>query len=197
MEQNDSRCPWAGTDPLYRQYHDSEWGIPQHDDRKLFELLILEGMQAGLSWLTILRKRENFRIAFDDFDPAAVAGYRQDKIDRLMQNAGIIRNRRKLEAAVTNAQAFLEVQAEFGSFAHYLWSRTSGQPVVNQFRQVNELPARTELSDQLSRDLVSRGFKFVGSTICYAFMQSAGLVCDHLTSCPCHPAYQKSEENIL
>jgi len=197
MEQQDSTCPWANTDPLYRQYHDSEWGVPQHDDRKLFELLILEGMQAGLSWLTILRKRENFRIAFDNFDPAVVASYHRDKLDLLLQNACIIRNRRKLEAAVTNAQAFLDLQAEFGTFDHYLWSWVSGRPIVNQFEQVHELPARTELSDRLSRDLIRRGFKFAGSTICYAYMQSAGLVCDHLTSCSCHTAHQNTKENAL
>jgi DNA-3-methyladenine glycosylase I len=197
MDTQDSTCPWAGTDPLYRHYHDTEWGIPQHDDRKLFELLTLEGMQAGLSWLIVLRKREYFRVALDGFDPAAVAAYQREQIDRLMQNAGIIRNRRKLEASVTNAQAFLRIQAEFGSFDRYLWSWVGERPIINQFNQINELPAHTELSDRMSRDLISRGFKFVGSTICYALMQSAGLVCDHLASCSCHPANQMSEENNL
>jgi DNA-3-methyladenine glycosylase I len=187
MEPDIQVCPWAINDPLYRQYHDTEWGVPLHDDQRLFELLILEGMQAGLSWLTILRKRENFRQAFDQFQPEKVAVYDDGKIEELLQNPGIIRNRLKIKAAITNARAFLAVQHEFGSFDRYLWSWVEGQPLVNNFQLIGEIPAQTGLSDRLSRDLASRGFKFVGSTICYALMQSAGLVWDHLAGCPCRP----------
>jgi DNA-3-methyladenine glycosylase I len=178
-------CPWAATDPLYREYHDTEWGRPLHDDRALFELLILEGMQAGLSWLTILRKRENFRRAFDNFEPLIVAAYGEDNIQALLQDPGIIRNRAKVRSAVASAAAFLVIQAEFGSFDRYLWSFVDGQPIINRPLAMGEVPARTELSDRLSRDLKKRGFNFVGSTICYAYLQSAGLVFDHLASCPC------------
>lgn len=181
-------CPWASTDPLYREYHDTEWGRPLHDDRALFELLILEGMQAGLSWLTVLRKRENFRRAFEGFEPVKVAAFSEAKIEALLQDAGIIRNRAKVRAAVANAAAFLATQAEFGSFDRYLWAFVDGQPVINHPATLGEIPASTALSDRLSRDLKQRGFNFVGSTICYAYMQSAGLVIDHLVSCACHPA---------
>jgi DNA-3-methyladenine glycosylase I len=180
-------CPWAGSDPLYRSYHDHEWGVPQHDDRLLFELLVLEGMQAGLSWLTILRKRDNFRLAFDHFDPVLVAGYETAKIDQLLQDAGIIRNRRKIEAAIGNAIAFLQVQAEFGSFDRYIWSWVDGGPIVNRWSSMADIPVRTALSDRISADLARRGFRFVGSTICYAYLQAAGLIWDHLRSCPCQP----------
>lgn len=183
-------CPWAGSDPLYRLYHDTEWGVPLHDDQRLFELLILEGMQAGLSWLTILRKRENFRLAFDQFDPVTVAAYDESRITELLQNPGIIRNQLKIRAAITNARAFLAVQAEFGSFDRYLWSWVDNQPMINHWQTLAEVPARTELSDRLSQDLLRRGFKFAGSTICYALMQAAGLVWDHLTSCCCQPGRQ-------
>ena len=196
MEEHQQVCPWAVNDPLYRHYHDTEWGVPQHDDRRLFELLILEGMQAGLSWLTILRKRDNFRIAFDSFDPVIVAGYDENKRSELLANPGIIRNRRKIEAAVGNARAFLRVQKDFGSFDHYFWSFVDGRPIVNFFHSLAEVPSRTDLSDRVSRDLTQRGFKFVGSTIVYAFLQSAGLVCDHLTSCSCHPENRKFKEEI-
>ena len=185
-------CPWAANDSLYRQYHDAEWGRPLHDDRALFELLILEGMQAGLSWLTILRKRENFRRAFDNFEPAVVATYDEAKIQALLQDPGIIRNRAKVRSAVASAEAFLAIQAEFGSFDRYLWSFVDGQPIINHPLAMGDVPARTELSDRLSRDLKKRGFNFVGSTICYAYLQSAGLVFDHLVNCPC--ALEQNEQ---
>lgn len=177
------RCAWAGTDPIYVAYHDTEWGVPVHDDQKIFEFLILEGMQAGLSWLTILKKRENFRAAFDNFDPEKVARYNARKIERLLQNPGIIRNRLKVNAAVTNAKAFLKVQEAFGSFDAYIWQFVGGQPKVNAWQSMKAIPAKTAESDALSTDLLKRGFKFVGSTICYAHMQAAGMVNDHLVSC--------------
>ncbi len=187
MANEQQVCPWAGNDPLYRQYHDTEWGVPLHDDQRLFELLVLEGMQAGLSWLTILRKREHFRQAFAHFDPAIVAGFDETQVTALLQNPGIIRNRLKIRAAIANAQAFLAVQAEFGSFDHYLWSWVDCRPIINHWDTLADIPARTELSDRLSQDLIRRGFKFVGSTICYALLQSAGLVWDHLAGCFCQP----------
>lgn len=177
------RCAWAGTDPIYVAYHDTEWGVPVHDDQKIFEFLILEGMQAGLSWLTILKKRENFRAAFDNFNPEKVARYNARKIERLLQNPGIIRNRLKVNAAVTNAKAFLKVQEAFGSFDAYIWQFVGGQPKVNAWQSMKAIPAKTAESDALSTDLLKRGFKFVGSTICYAHMQAAGMVNDHLVSC--------------
>lgn len=177
------RCPWAGTDPNYVAYHDTEWGVPVHDDRRIFEFLILEGMQAGLSWLTVLNKRENFRAAFDDFDPEKVARYNARKVERLLQNPGIIRNRLKVNAAVTNAKAFLLTQQEFGSFDAYIWQFVGGQPKVNGWRSMKDIPAKTAESDAMSKDLLKRGFKFVGSTICYAHMQAAGMVNDHLVGC--------------
>jgi DNA-3-methyladenine glycosylase I len=180
---NSQNCPWTGQDPLYLQYHDQEWGRPLHDDQQLFELLILETMQAGLSWLTILRKRENYRQAFAGFDPQQIARFDEAKIADLLQDPGIIRNRLKIRAAVSNAQAFLALQAEAGSFDRWLWQYTGGQPVVNRWQSLEEVPSRTELSDRLSQDLKKRDFKFVGSTICYAFLQSAGLVMDHLITC--------------
>jgi len=178
------RCPWAGTDPLYVRYHDEEWGVPLHDDRGLFEFLVLEGAQAGLSWLTILRKREHYRRAFDGFDPARVARYGQAKIASLLENPGIVRNRLKLQAAVRNARSFLAVQEEFGSFDRYIWGFAGGAPKRNRFRTLADVPARTAESDAMSQDLRRRGFAFVGSTICYAFMQATGMVNDHLTGCP-------------
>lgn len=180
---NLNRCAWAGDDELYCRYHDEEWGRPTHDDQELFELLILEGMQAGLSWITILRKRENFRRAFDNFDIDTILGYDEAKIESLMQDAGIIRNRLKINSVITNARAFREVQAEFGSFDAYLWGWVNGEPIVNHFESMDEIPATTELSDKISKDLKKRGFKFVGSTIVYAYMQSAGLVDDHVADC--------------
>ena len=180
-----ARCPWAATD-IYIEYHDREWGVPVHDDRRLFEFLILEGAQAGLSWLTILKKRENYRAAFDDFDPERVARYGGREIKRLLGNAGIVRNRLKIAAAVQNAKAFLSVQEEFGSFDRYVWRFVGGTPRQNCWRSLSDLPARTNESDALSADLKQRGFKFVGTTICYANMQATGMVNDHLVSCPRH-----------
>lgn len=178
-----TRCPWCGTDPLYIAYHDEEWGVPLHDDRRLFEMLLLEGAQAGLSWITILRKRNNYRKAFDGFDPVKIAHYDRRRIDALLKNDGIVRNRLKIEAAVTNARAFLGVQETFGSFDRYIWQFVGGTPIVNQRRFMGQIPARTRASDAMSRDLKARGFRFVGSTICYAFMQAVGMVNDHLITC--------------
>ena len=177
------RCTWCGNDPLYVAYHDEDWGVPVHDDRMLFEMLILEGAQAGLSWLTILKKRANYRNAFHGFEAARIARYDQAEIDRLMQEAGIVRNRLKIESAIKNARVFLKIQEEYGTFADYLWQYVDGTPVINSWRQHNDLPAHTPLSDRLSKALKRRGFKFVGSTICYAFMQSIGMVNDHTTDC--------------
>jgi DNA-3-methyladenine glycosylase I len=180
------RCAWAKTE-LSIAYHDQEWGVPLHDDRALFELLILEGVQAGLSWETILKKRENYRRAFDYFDAQVIAGYDQHKVEALLANPGIIRNRLKINAAIQNARAFLAVQKEFGSFDAYLWRFVDGQPKKNQWHTLQEVPARTPKSDILSKDLSKRGFKFVGSTICYAFMQAVGMVNDHTLDCFRYP----------
>ena len=178
------RCTWVDTkSKLYIDYHDNEWGVPLHEDNRLFEFLILEGMQAGLSWLIILKKRENFRIALDGFDPEKIAKYKAPKIKKLLKNQGIIRNRLKLEAAVTNAKAFLEVQKEFGSFDDYIWRFVGGKPIRNRWQSIDQIPAKTDLSDVMSKDLKKRGFKFVGSTICYSLMQAVGMVNDHITSC--------------
>jgi DNA-3-methyladenine glycosylase I len=174
---------WGEVDPLLRDYHDREWGVPLRDDRSLFEFLVLEGFQAGLSWMTILRKREAFRKAFAGFDPVKVARFTARDVKRLLGDAGIVRNRLKIEAAIHNARRFLEVQKEFGSFADYMWSFVGGQPVRNRFLSLKELPARTALSDRFSADLKKRGFKFVGSTIVYAHMQATGMVNDHLATC--------------
>jgi len=177
------RCPWCGTDPVYVAYHDREWGVPVYDDRKLFEFLILEGAQAGLRWITILKRRAGYRKAFQDFDPDKVARFTPKKIQALMQDAGIVRNRLKIESAVKNAGAFLKVQEEFGSFSAYQWRFVNGAPVRNDWKNIRQLPATTKLSDAFSRDLKSRGFGFVGSTTIYAYMQAVGMVDDHLTSC--------------
>ena len=177
------RCAWAGTEQLMTDYHDQEWGVPQHDDHKLFEFLILEGMQAGLSWMTILKKRENFRLAFDDFDPVVVSQYDQTKVEDLLTDAGIIRHRGKIEAAIMNAQTFLAVQSEFGSFDAYMWQFVGGKPKINSWRTMQELPAKTDESAAMSKDLLKRGFKFVGPTICYAHMQATGMVNDHTIDC--------------
>lgn len=176
------RCEWAKK-PIDIDYHDTEWGIPLHDDDKLFEFLILEGFQAGLSWNTILNKRENFRKAFDNFDYRKIAKYDQKKIDELLQNVGIIRNKLKINAAITNAKAFMKVQTEFGSFDKYIWSFTGGKTIINKWENMSELPATSKESDAMSKDLKKRGFKFVGSTICYAKMQAIGMVNDHLMNC--------------
>ena len=177
------RCPWCGTDPLYTLYHDTEWGVPVHDDRKLFEMLNLEGAQAGLSWITILRKRENYRKAFDKFDAKRIMRYDGKKVKELLGNEGIVRNRLKIAAVISNAEAFLKVQKEFGSFDAYLWRFVGGKPIVNKRKSIRDIPPTTPESDALSKDLKKRGFKFVGSTICYAFMQACGLVNDHETIC--------------
>ncbi|HTS67136.1 MAG TPA: DNA-3-methyladenine glycosylase I [Candidatus Acidoferrales bacterium] len=176
------RCAWAKGE-LYEQYHDTEWGVPVHDDRLLFEFLVLEGAQAGLSWSTILNKRENYRKAFGGFDPRKVARYDERKIAALLENPGIVRNRLKVRAAVTNAKAFLAVQKEFGSFDAYIWRFVGGKPIQNRWQTLKDLPPRTEVSDAMSKDLIKRGFTFVGSTICYAHMQATGMVNDHLVTC--------------
>jgi DNA-3-methyladenine glycosylase I len=177
------RCAWAGTDPSYVRYHDEEWGVPVHDDRRLFEFLILEGAQAGLSWSTILNKREHYREAFDRFDPVMVASYDGAKVERLLLDPGIIRNRRKVEAAITNARAVLAVKEEFGSFDHYIWRFVGGRPIQNAWTSIEEIPTESPVSVAMSKDLKKRGFKFVGPTICYAFMQAVGMVNDHTIDC--------------
>ncbi|HYC11642.1 MAG TPA: DNA-3-methyladenine glycosylase I [Nitrososphaerales archaeon] len=182
--QEKSRCGWVPPDdPLYLAYHDTEWGVPLHDDKRLFEFLVLEGMQAGLSWGTILKKRENFRRAFEGFDPEQIARYDGRKVRRLLSDPGIVRNRLKVWAAVTNARAFLSVQREFGSFDSYIWRFAGGRPRVNRWHSLNQIPAKTREAEEMSRDLLSRGFKFVGPTICYAHMQATGMVNDHVTTC--------------
>lgn len=177
------RCAWPTNDPLMLAYHDEEWGVPLHDDRKLFEFLVLDGFQAGLSWSIILIKRDNFRRAFGNFDPRRVAKYSGRDIERLLTNPGIIRNRLKVLAAISNAEAFLRIQKEFGSFDKYIWQFVCGKPIQNAFKSIREIPATSKESDAMSRDLKKRGFKFVGSTICYAFMQAAGMVNDHTVDC--------------
>lgn len=177
------RCPWAGTDPEMVAYHDEDWGVPVHDDRKWFEMLILEGAQAGLSWSTILKRRRSYQQAFDHFDVRKVAAYDDKKIALLLQNKGIIRNKLKVNAAVTNARCFLEVQEEFGSFSDYIWQFVGGKPIINHWETQEDVPVTTPESDQMSKDLKKRGFKFVGSTICYAYMQSTGMVNDHTIEC--------------
>jgi DNA-3-methyladenine glycosylase I len=186
-----TRCGWCGSDPLYVKYHDKEWGVPVHDERKHFEFLTLESAQAGLSWITVLRKRENYRSAFDNFDPRKVSVYGKEKISELLNNPGIIRNRLKIEAAISNAGKFLDVCSEFGSWDNYIWRFTEFKPLVNKFTNLKELPASTALSDKLSADLKKRGFKFVGSTIIYAHMQAIGMVNDHLIDCFRHEEIQK------
>ncbi len=183
MKQATQRCAWAGTDPLYGAYHDTEWGVPLHDDQRLFEFLMLEGAQAGLSWITILRKRDNYRAAFDHFDAEKIARYSAKKIERLLQDPGIVRNRLKVAAAVSNAQAFLKVQKEFGGFDRYLWQFVGGAPLQNCWKTHKQVPTSTAESDAMSKDLKKRGFKFVGSTICYAHMQACGMVNDHTVDC--------------
>ncbi|MDR4497729.1 MAG: DNA-3-methyladenine glycosylase I [Candidatus Scalindua sp.] len=177
------RCDWCTSSQLYIDYHDNEWGVPVHDDRKLFEFLVLEGAQAGLSWQTVLKKRENYRRAFNNFDIMKVSRYGNRKIEALLQDEGIIRNRLKIVSAIHNAKRFLEVQKEFGSFNSYIWKFVAGKPIVNRYTSVKEIPATTEISDTMSRDLKKRGFTFVGSTICYAHMQATGMVNDHIMNC--------------
>lgn len=177
------RCDWAGDDPLYQKYHDEEWGVPSYDDRYLFEMLILEGAQAGLSWITILRKRENYRKAFDNFDANKMARYSEEKVEKLLLNPGIVRNRLKVKAAITNAKLFLDIQQQQGDFSDYIWSFVGGKPIVNKRKNLADIPASTAESDAMSKDLKKRGFKFVGSTICYAYMQAVGMVDDHVVGC--------------
>jgi DNA-3-methyladenine glycosylase I len=183
VDEERVRCPWCGTDPLYISYHDHEWGVPLHDDRRLFEMLTLEGAQAGLSWLTILRKREGYRRAFAGFDPQIVAEFGDADVARLLADPGIVRNRLKIASTVSNARAVLEVQARYGSLDAFLWSFVDGTPICNSWRSLKELPASTPLSDRMSRELKRHGFRFVGSTICYAHMQATGMVKDHLIDC--------------
>ena len=180
---NKTRCSWCGDDPLYVTYHDEEWGVPVYDDDKFFEFLILETFQAGLSWITVLRKRENFRNAFDNFDYQKIAKYNNIKFEELMNDAGIIRNKLKMKATITNAIAFMEIQKEFGTFSKYIWEFVNNKPINYNWKSLDEIPAKTELSDKLSKDLKKRGFKFVGSTVIYAHMQATGMVNDHITSC--------------
>lgn len=177
------RCRWCIGDALYEKYHDEEWGVPVYDDQKLFEFLILETFQAGLSWITILRKRENFKKAFDNFDYKKVAKYNEEKVQELLQDTGIIRNQLKIRAAVTNSKAFMDVQKEFGSFSDYIWKFTDGKPIINRPKSLSDVPATTPLSDAISKDLKKRGFKFVGSTVIYAHMQATGMVNDHIEEC--------------
>ena len=183
MNNEQTRCAWAGKEPIYQQYHDLEWGVPIYDDATIFEFLILETFQAGLSWITILKKRENFRKAFDDFDYTKIATYDQTKIDSLLNDAGIVRNKLKINATINNAQAFMKVQEEFGSFSKYIWAFVKGKPVINHFNSMDEVPATSPISDALSKDLKKRGFKFTGSKVVYAHMQATGMVNDHLTNC--------------
>jgi len=185
------RCPWSKQDPLYISYHDREWGVPEYDDQALYEKLVLDGFQAGLSWITILRKRENFRRAFDGFDPEKIARYRSAKIERLMKDAGIVRNRAKIEGAVLSARAWLELMEKGPGFSKLLWEFVDGRPKVNRFRSVRQVPAETAVSRAMSKELAQRGFKFCGPTIVYAFMQAVGMVNDHLVSCYRHAAVQK------
>jgi DNA-3-methyladenine glycosylase I len=181
------RCTWCGTDPVYVAYHDTEWGVPEYDSRALFEKLQLDGFQAGLSWITILRKREAFRKAFDDFNPEKMARYRPAKLERLMNDAGIVRNRLKIEASVSNAQAYLAIP----DFSAYLWDFMDGKPLQNRLRSMKDVPAMTPLAEKISKDMKKRGFRFVGPTIVYAFMQACGLVNDHMIDCHCHEAVKK------
>lgn len=188
------RCAWCRNDPLYVKYHDEEWGRPCHDDNKLFEMLCLEGAQAGLSWITILRKRENYRKAFNNFDVKKIAKYDEAKVKKLLEDVGIVRNKLKVAAFITNAKCFLDVQKEFGSFDKYIWQFTGGKPIVNNWKSLKELPAMTAESDAMSKDLKKRGFKFIGSTICYAYMQACGMVIDHTVDCF---RYNKIQEDVI
>ena len=183
-----TRCPWPGEDPFYVEYHDSEWGVPEYDDRALYEKLILDGFQAGLSWITILRKRDNFRAAFDDFKPEKIARYSGKKVEALMQDAGIVRNRAKIEGAISSARGYLKIMEDGPGFSRFLWDFVDGRPIVNTFKTHSSVPPSTPLSAKISKELASRGFKFVGPTIVYAFMEATGMVNDHLVSCFCHEA---------
>ena len=191
------RCEWADGSELYRDYHDNEWGVAVHDDRVLFEFLVLEGAQAGLSWLTILKKREGYRTAFDNFDARTIAAYTEETVAALLDNPDIVRNRRKIASVVTNARAFLNVQEEFGSFDTYIWQFVKGTPIQNAWKDIREIPATTPESDAMSKDLKKRGFTFVGPTICYAFMQAVGMVNDHVVGCFRHEALKKQARDRL
>ncbi|MBW2998650.1 DNA-3-methyladenine glycosylase I [Candidatus Woesearchaeota archaeon] len=177
------RCDWVSNEEIYIKYHDEEWGVPTHDDRLLFEMLILEGAQAGLSWITVLKKRENYKLAFDNFDVKKVSKYDENKVQELLNNEGIIRNKLKIRSAIKNAKMFIEIQKEFGSFDKYIWGFVNNKPIKNKFKSLSELPAKTELSDKISKDLKKRGMSFIGSTIIYAYMQAIGMVDDHQTDC--------------
>ncbi len=183
MTEKRQRCPWAGTDPICVAYHDSEWGVPLYDDRRLFEFLVLEGAQAGLSWITVLKKREAYRKAFDHFDPKKMASYDENKIQALLLNKGIIRNRRKIESAIQNAEAVIKVQKELGSFVAFMWQFVDAKPIKNAWQSMDQIPAQTKISTHMSKELKKRGFGFVGPTICYAFMQAVGMVNDHMVDC--------------
>lgn len=196
MQKEKVRCGWAGADPLMIEYHDTEWGVPCWDDRKLFEFLVLEGAQAGLSWTTILRKRQGYRTAFGDFDVDKISRYRASKVEKLLSNPAIVRNRLKIESVVINAGRFLKVRDEFGRFADYLWRFVDGRPIHNQWKSMKQVPASSRESDAISKDLRKRGFKFVGTTICYAYMQAMGLVNDHTVDCFRHEQIQKKKKFI-
>ncbi|MCA0992317.1 DNA-3-methyladenine glycosylase I [Pseudalkalibacillus hwajinpoensis] len=192
-----NRCAWVSEEEIYKAYHDHEWGVPVHDDQKLFEMLILEGAQAGLSWITILKRRENYREAFDQFNVQKVAAYGEDKIQELLMNEGIIRNKLKVRGTVKNAKAFLNIQEEFGSFSSYIWAFTENTPILNNWKRIEEVPAETELSKRISKDLKKRGFTFVGPVILYSFMQAVGIVNDHTTDCfRHHNAMEKAEHDV-
>lgn len=183
-----NRCDWVSKEPLYMEYHDKEWGVPVYDDQKLFEMLCLEGAQAGLSWWTILQKRENYREAFDQFDAEKIVQYTEEKLLALKENPGIVRNKLKIQSVVTNAQNYLRIQKEYGSFSNYIWGFVDHQPIINEWRSIKEVPVTTELSDAMSKKLKKDGFKFIGSTICYSYMQAVGMVNDHILECFCHPS---------
>jgi DNA-3-methyladenine glycosylase I len=192
MTKDLPRCPWPGEDPLYVAYHDDEWGVPEYDDRALYEKLVLDGFQAGLSWITILRKRDNFRKAFDGFEPAKIARYTPRRVEKLMLDAGIVRNRQKIEGAILSARAWLDVMEKGPGFSKLIWNYVDGKPLINRPRGVGQVPAQTEISQAMSKDLAARGFKFCGPTIVYAFMQAVGIVNDHLVTCHKHPEYKKT-----
>lgn len=184
-----NRCDWVTKEPLYIEYHDKEWGVQVYDDKKLFEMLCLEGAQAGLSWWTILQKRENYREAFDQFDAEKIAQYTEEKLQALKENPGIVRNKLKIQSVVTNAQSFLRIQKEYGSFSNYIWSFVDHKPIINEWKSIKEVPVTTEISDRMSKKLKKYGFKFVGGTICYSYMQAVGMVNDHTLECFCHPTH--------
>ncbi|PYF08299.1 DNA-3-methyladenine glycosylase I [Ureibacillus chungkukjangi] len=183
------RCDWVTKEPLYMEYHDKEWGVPVYDDKKLFEMLCLEGAQAGLSWWTILQKRENYREAFDQFDAEKITQYTEEKLQALKENPGIVRNKLKIQSVVTNAQSFLRIQKEYGSFSNYIWGFVDHQPIINEWKSIKEVPVTTEISNRMSKKLKKDGFKFVGGTICYSYMQAVGMVNDHTLECFCHPTH--------